>query len=261
MVKVFFSYNRVDGEIAARLADSLESRGISVFRDMESLVSGEVFSHAITEAMSRADAVVVLLSSHSKRSSWVDRELQSALEQEKVIVPILLDADAKNNWIWPLVSDRFTINVNESTEYNALVGQLEDAIVHGKSNSDDIRKNKNIQIQGNSNVNLEASIANVQQSIASSDSIDLATLEDIKLLLIELEKVLAHLPPELQRGAARVGIAAEMLMSESLSESPNRSFLKIAREGLKEASEIIEEVAPDVRWIIERILNTLDSVV
>src|SRR5262245_5937107 len=107
MSSVFISYsaNDEDGATARLLARELGSRRLSVFFD-RAIAAGEDFSHAMREALLSADVIVVLLSSRSQRSRWVNHEVETALESRKTIIPVFLDAGGKENWIWPLLSDR-----------------------------------------------------------------------------------------------------------------------------------------------------------
>jgi hypothetical protein len=52
-----------------------------------------------------------LLSKNLKGSSWVQREAALALKdsQDRRIIPVLLDDEAQNNLVWPLVADRRAI--------------------------------------------------------------------------------------------------------------------------------------------------------
>src|SRR5262245_13427270 len=103
MSSVFISYSRDDQTVASALSHELEERGLSVFRDI-AITAGEDFSHQIRDALAHADVVVVLLSSNSGRSRWVKDEVATALESRKTVIPVLLDAGAKENWVWPLLA-------------------------------------------------------------------------------------------------------------------------------------------------------------
>jgi TIR domain len=112
MDKVFISYTR-DDQVAARLiAKRLTAAGFEVFFDTEGIVAGDSWSNQVSAALQHAAAVLVLLSSNSRRSSWVQDELQTALENKKLVVPVLLDEGAKQNWLWPLVATRQSISLD-----------------------------------------------------------------------------------------------------------------------------------------------------
>ena len=118
MADVFISYARDDGDTANQLARELEARGISVFFDKDVLVAGTDFRQEIAQALKTAKAVVVLLSANTKRSSWVQEELSSVIERAEgpKVIPVLLDSHAKENWVWPLVSDRQTFDLSTRRE-------------------------------------------------------------------------------------------------------------------------------------------------
>jgi TIR domain len=62
--------------------------------------------------MRRARAVLVLLSSSSRKSKWVDTELQTALDSKSMVIPVLLDKGAKDNWLWPLLANRQSVELD-----------------------------------------------------------------------------------------------------------------------------------------------------
>ncbi len=262
MANIFISYHREDDEIAAKLSNSLEKLGLSVLRDMDTLVSGEEFSRVIADSISNADAVIVLLSHHSKRSGWVEKELQAALTQEKVIIPILLDEDAKNNWIWPLVSDRVAVNIDDNTNYDDLAIRVEGVITHGNATTDREQKSSNTYIKGSSNINVanvsvNSRISNVQQSTLTKSRLDSSNRDHLQVLLGELEDVLLSVPPENQNDAERVAMAVEMFTTEGFRQNPNTAFLQIAGKGLIEAAEILKDSESDVQKIAEGIVNCM----
>ncbi len=124
MSDVFISYSHKDAHAAEGLARVLEKKGLSVFFDRMSLVSGEDFSASIAREISRAKAVIVLLSEHSSRSKWVEAELQAALENSRYVVPVLLDSLATENWVWPLVGDRKAIVLEHGQDSYDLMRQV-----------------------------------------------------------------------------------------------------------------------------------------
>lgn len=116
MADVFVSYAVPDSKFADRLARALNMYDVSVFFDRGSLVAGTDFNKEITRALTEAKVVVVLLSANTRRSTWVQEELLSVLERPDgpTVVPVLLDEHAKENWVWPLVSERPGFNLSEN---------------------------------------------------------------------------------------------------------------------------------------------------
>lgn len=112
MPDVFISYSRDDQPAAREIADRLTAAGLSVFFDAEGVVAGSSWSDQIGAALGAAPAVLALLSTNSRRSSWVKDELQTALENKKLVIPILLDDGAKENWLWPLLASRPSLELD-----------------------------------------------------------------------------------------------------------------------------------------------------
>jgi hypothetical protein len=96
VTSVFLSYSHLDQSFAGRLRDRLEERGCQVWIDRNELVLGEFIGTSISEAISRAEFVVILVSAHSVASDWCALEWSVAVDVEverpsAVILPVRLD--------------------------------------------------------------------------------------------------------------------------------------------------------------------------
>jgi tetratricopeptide (TPR) repeat protein len=109
MHDVFISYTRADHAAAEAIAHRFSAVGFSVFFDQAALVAGDSWSSKIEKELRGARVVLALLSSNSRRSTWVADELQTALDSKKLVVPVLLDPGAKENWLWPLLANRQSV--------------------------------------------------------------------------------------------------------------------------------------------------------
>jgi len=89
MATVFLSYDHDDVERAAPIAAALEKAGHSVWWDRH-IQGGAKYNDEIEAAVEAADAVVVLWSQGSVRSTWVRDEAAEGRDQNK-LVPVLLD--------------------------------------------------------------------------------------------------------------------------------------------------------------------------
>ncbi|GAA3398254.1 toll/interleukin-1 receptor domain-containing protein [Cryptosporangium minutisporangium] len=87
---VFLSYSRADRLYAEKLAAFLEAAGVEVWWDFE-LRAGDRFVNEIETRIEASAAFIVLLSTSSVDSKWVQRELHYADAQGKEIVPLLLE--------------------------------------------------------------------------------------------------------------------------------------------------------------------------
>jgi hypothetical protein len=118
MPDVFISYNADDRERADRIRRELTRKRLDVFFDQSALTAGQSWSSRITEAVRNAKVLVVLLSANTARSPVVEREVAAALEDSegKTVIPVLLDAEAKQNWVWPLVANRQAIDLTSADD-------------------------------------------------------------------------------------------------------------------------------------------------
>ena len=86
---VFISYARDDETKARAVIEGLVSRGIAVWWD--GLISGgDSFAERIEQALTDADAVVVLWSKHSSHSNWVRDEAGFGRDRNRM-VPVSID--------------------------------------------------------------------------------------------------------------------------------------------------------------------------
>jgi tetratricopeptide (TPR) repeat protein len=93
MAHVLISYSTKDSDYANRLANDLRQRGFDVWIDNAKLRSSENWWEGIVRALNTASAVIVLMSPHSRKSRWVQRELTLADNWGKPTYPLLLDGD------------------------------------------------------------------------------------------------------------------------------------------------------------------------
>lgn len=93
--KVFISYTTLDIEKAKRVATYLSQiQGVSVFISDSCLIVGTL-SNVLVEKIKHCDLFIVLYSKNSLNSNYVQQEIGVAKGNNKPIIPILLDAEAK----------------------------------------------------------------------------------------------------------------------------------------------------------------------
>ena len=91
MQKIFISYSRKDMDFARKLAGSLEKVGYDVWWDITDLRGGDDWVRTIPAAIETSQYVLVVLSSNSSQSEWVEKEYTQALTLRKKIIPIMLN--------------------------------------------------------------------------------------------------------------------------------------------------------------------------
>ncbi len=89
MNRVFVSYSRRNRTFAERLARDLSDAGLDVWVDFRQIHAGEMWEQEIYRGIERCEMVVVCLSPDAVHSEWVQREVNTARELEKVILPVM----------------------------------------------------------------------------------------------------------------------------------------------------------------------------
>ena len=92
MGHIFISYSHRDTDYAQRLANSLQSVGFNVWID-ERLDYGSQWPHELQTRLDSCDAFILIMTSRSYASEWVQNELQRAKRKLKPIFPLLLEGD------------------------------------------------------------------------------------------------------------------------------------------------------------------------
>lgn len=95
MASVFVSHSWHDKPIARKLAEELRTHGVYVWLDEAEIKLGDSLIDKIREGIDEVDFVIALISPHSVESSWVQRELDIAMNQEIAgkrvkVLPILV---------------------------------------------------------------------------------------------------------------------------------------------------------------------------
>jgi hypothetical protein len=96
MSTIFLSHNHNDKSFVRELAKYLQQYGIEVWVDEAEIKVGDSLTDKVGKAITENAFFGVVISKHSAKSAWVERELQIALQREfrekrVVVLPILLD--------------------------------------------------------------------------------------------------------------------------------------------------------------------------
>lgn len=121
MNRAFISYSRRDRSFAERLARDLSDAGLDVWIDFRQIHAGEMWQEEIFRGLQRSDMVIVALSPDAVGSQWVEREVNTAREQGKLIIPIMvvealneIRASAGLNWLQNVHFIRFMSRYEEA---------------------------------------------------------------------------------------------------------------------------------------------------
>ena len=92
----FISYSSRDESFASRLYADLQNRGVRCWFAPEDLKIGQKLREALDEPIQLLDKLLIVLSVHSIASAWVEKEVETAMERERVqgrtlLFPIRID--------------------------------------------------------------------------------------------------------------------------------------------------------------------------
>ncbi len=124
---IFFSYSRVDSGFVLQLAKDLRDAGAEIWLDQLDIKPGTHWDSAIENALSDSSRLIVVLSPTSVASNNVMDEVNYALENNKSVIPVLL-----NECTVPFRLRRVQ-RVNFSQDYQTALDQLLEVLGHGHS--------------------------------------------------------------------------------------------------------------------------------
>jgi len=125
VASVFISYSHADMEIAKRLANILEKRGISVMIDENDMNGGQPIADFM-ENIKDVDFVIPLISESSLYKPFVFKEIMITMSRKKQMIPCCLDQKLFDNSIQKMHMDLID---NQITTVNGIIGESKDANV------------------------------------------------------------------------------------------------------------------------------------
>lgn len=91
MADVFISHSSIDKEIADKVCETLEARGLKCWIAPRDIMPGSEWAVAISNAISVVRAMVVIYSKNSAQSTQVPKEIALAEKRGKFILPYKID--------------------------------------------------------------------------------------------------------------------------------------------------------------------------
>jgi len=88
---VFISYASEDREIGLSICNGLEDEGISCWIAPRDILPGMVYAEAIIKGIDSAKVLVLVFSSHANASPHIIREVERAVHNNAIIIPVKLE--------------------------------------------------------------------------------------------------------------------------------------------------------------------------
>lgn len=102
-------------------------------------------------------------------------------------------------------------------------------------------------------VNVKSRLENVTQVVKNAPAVADAQKQELSDLIEELKQSLDPISAQAPEDSQRVVQATEMVAAEVAKEKPNKSFLAITTEGLKEAAKAVEASTPTILTVATKI--------
>lgn len=97
MKEVFISYSSIDYASAQTVRNVLEKNGLSCWMAPEDIPGGSNYTKEIPIAIRNCSVFVLILSKNAQNSTWVLKELDSAVNCGKVILPFMIENCSLND--------------------------------------------------------------------------------------------------------------------------------------------------------------------
>ena len=88
---IFISYKSEDYNKALEVKNWLEALAFKVWMAPEDIPGGSNYAEAIPKGIENCKVLVLILSERAQESIWVRREVESAVEAKKLVIPIKIE--------------------------------------------------------------------------------------------------------------------------------------------------------------------------
>lgn len=133
-MKVFISHAYTNDPFVRKVAAGLEEVGLEVWDATREILPGDNWADKVARALRKSEAMVVLLTLDALRSSWVRREIEYALSEQRYrnrLIPVLVgDPDELPKEDVPWILRRLQmINMAEYDEEDEGISQIVQAFL------------------------------------------------------------------------------------------------------------------------------------
>lgn len=123
---VFISYKSEEFEEADWVKTVLEQNGISCWMAPECIVGGSSYASEIPQAIRNCKIFVLILSKKAQESKWVPKEIDQAINENKIILPFMLEnCELKDDFNFYLTNvQRYAAYENKSNAIEKMLNEI-----------------------------------------------------------------------------------------------------------------------------------------
>jgi len=89
--KLFISYSNVDIDFVEKLIKEIEQYRVNVLFDKHELNVGDNIHQKLNELVENCDYFLVVISENSNSSQWLQKEIELAVNNNKKVLPVIVD--------------------------------------------------------------------------------------------------------------------------------------------------------------------------
>lgn len=133
---VFISYSSKDREWAEQICHVLELNHISYWIAPECIPGGSNYTTEIPLAIQSCCVFFILLTDHSVQSPWVKKELDTAINEKKLILPLLLQGtEMPSDFVFLLNGVQFYSTGNQNDPTSEILDRIKKECAERKQDS------------------------------------------------------------------------------------------------------------------------------
>lgn len=138
---VFLSYSSDDALFVQKIVDMLKEMNVPYWKAPEMIPAGSNYAREIPRAIKGCEVFLMVVSKAAQESIWVEKELDSAINNRKIIVPIKIDDEPLNDVYKFYLSNVQMISFNDDREavMSFLKEQLKNIIGIDKTEPEETR--------------------------------------------------------------------------------------------------------------------------
>lgn len=138
---IFISYKTEEFDDANWVKSTLENNGISCWMAPMSIPGGSSYAIEIPQAIRQCKVFVLILSEKSQESKWVPRELDQAINENKTVMPFMLENCAlKDDFNFYLTNvQRYMAYENKSKAIEKMIREIRAIIGVGRDADNEVQ--------------------------------------------------------------------------------------------------------------------------
>lgn len=164
---VFISYSSKDRNKIKKLIKLIEEAGYLCWRAPEQIPPGSSYAKEIPKAIRECDVFLLILSQYAQESIWVEKEIDCAVLNHKVIIPLQMDETPMNETLRFYLNNVQMIPYWDQPEYamDELIKQLTHHIGTRNKKATEDQANRQQYSEGIADSATNANISNEKKSI------------------------------------------------------------------------------------------------